>query len=48
VDAWSFFMPWFWVGLVGWSGCAVAEAMDAKSLLEAGQHEALQPLGGVM
>jgi hypothetical protein len=47
VGAWSFFMLWN-LGLVGWSGRAATEAMDAEGLLEAGQHEALQPLGGVV
>lgn len=42
------------VGLVRWwrrAGSVViviVEAMDAEGLLEAGQHEALQPLGGVV
>lgn len=33
--------------LVGWSGCTITKAKDAKSLLEEGQHKALKPLGGV-
>jgi hypothetical protein len=42
------------VGLVRWWRRAgsvlivIVEAMDAEGLLEAGQHEALQPLGGVV
>ena len=49
MGAWFFFLLWFlWAAMVGRSGCAVPQAMDAEGLLEAGQHEALQPLGRVV